>query len=120
MAKFELGRTLIDLKSNGDVRRCPVRRTVNEIRVTAGVTACDLRRPVCSTRDVKVTTRTIRQVKPGRRNGTGPQPPGSVRKMSGCQEDVRMSGKRTPEQQTPLDDSNVTKGASRLSSKLTQ
>ncbi|GFS16278.1 hypothetical protein ElyMa_001468900 [Elysia marginata] len=45
-------------------------RTVNAIRVTAGVTvtACDQRRPICSTRP-------LRQVTPGRRNDTDPQQP---------------------------------------------
>ncbi|GFS08637.1 hypothetical protein ElyMa_006600200 [Elysia marginata] len=36
--------------------------------------------------DDKITTRTLRQVTPGRRKDTEPQQPGSVRKMSGCQE----------------------------------
>ncbi|GFR90362.1 hypothetical protein ElyMa_000816100 [Elysia marginata] len=49
------------------------------MRVTAGVSACGQRRPMCS-------TRTLRPVTPRRRNDTDPQQPGSVKKMSGFQE----------------------------------
>ncbi|GFR83326.1 hypothetical protein ElyMa_004121100 [Elysia marginata] len=56
------------------------------MRVTAGVTGCGQRRPIFSTRDVKVTTRTLTQVTLERRNNTDPQQSGSVKRMSGCQE----------------------------------
>ncbi|GFS08142.1 noelin [Elysia marginata] len=74
-------------------------RTVNAMRVTAGVTACGQMIQVCS-------KRTLRQVTSRRREDSDPQQPGSVRRMSGCREE--------PEQQTWIE------ATSELSSKLTQ
>ncbi|GFS15911.1 hypothetical protein ElyMa_003199700 [Elysia marginata] len=51
-------------------------RTVNAMRVTAGITACGQRKPVCS-------TRSLRQISPGRWEDPDPQQP----------EDVRMPGR---------------------------
>ncbi|GFR59381.1 ATP-binding cassette sub-family A member 1 [Elysia marginata] len=59
-------------------------RTVNAMRVTAGLTVCCQRRPVCS-------TRTLRQVTTGRRENPDPQQQGSVRRVSGCQEEGHLT-----------------------------
>ncbi|GFS18214.1 hypothetical protein ElyMa_005001500 [Elysia marginata] len=61
-------------------RPAPDHRTVNTKQVTAGITACGLMRPICS-------TRTLRQISPGCREDPDPQHPGSVRRMSRCQEE---------------------------------
>ncbi|GFR85855.1 hypothetical protein ElyMa_006039000 [Elysia marginata] len=49
------------------------------MRVTAGFTAWGKRRPVSS-------TRSLRQVSPGRREDSDPQQSGSVTRTSGCQD----------------------------------
>ncbi|GFR96358.1 hypothetical protein ElyMa_004450000 [Elysia marginata] len=54
-------------------------RTVNAMRVTVSVTGCGQRRPVCS-------TRSIRQVSPGRREDPDPQQPSSANRTLGCQD----------------------------------
>ncbi|GFR93297.1 hypothetical protein ElyMa_004375300 [Elysia marginata] len=45
---------------------------------------CDQRRAVCS-------TRSLRQVSPGRREDSDPQQPGSLRRMSGSQEEGQLT-----------------------------
>ncbi|GFR97217.1 hypothetical protein ElyMa_000987600 [Elysia marginata] len=52
----------------------------NATRVTAGVTACGQRRPVRSTRSLK-------QVSPGRREDPDTQQPGRAKRTSRCQEE---------------------------------
>ncbi|GFR85631.1 macrophage mannose receptor 1 [Elysia marginata] len=54
------------------------------MRVTAGVPACDQRRPICSQRG-------LREVTSERRKDSDPQQPDSVRRMSECQEEVRLT-----------------------------
>ncbi|GFS15446.1 hypothetical protein ElyMa_004932900 [Elysia marginata] len=54
-------------------------RAVKAMWVARGVTACGQRRPVSSTRSLK-------QVSPGRREDPNPQQPGSAQRTSGCQD----------------------------------
>ncbi|GFR58559.1 biogenesis of lysosome-related organelles complex 1 subunit 1 [Elysia marginata] len=57
---------------------------VNAWWVTAGVNVCGQRRPICS-------TCTLRQVTPRRWEDSDPQQPGSIRRMSRCQEEGHLT-----------------------------